>query len=142
MIGYAREHVPQIAFWIEPIQFSRSDQAIQDGRALSPGIGTGEQIILTTQSDGAQGTFGSVVVDLQAPVVAVPSQRRPQRERITDRRRRVRLARKLASEASNQSCGDCSKGRRTTKFGCGGRTPVAVSPKTTVRALRVAVATR
>jgi hypothetical protein len=61
MIGYAREHIPQIAFWIEPIQFSRSDQAIQDSRPLSTGIGTSEQIILTTQSDGARGTFGSVM---------------------------------------------------------------------------------
>ena len=34
------EHVPQIAFWIEPIQLSRSDQAIKDGSAFSPGIGT------------------------------------------------------------------------------------------------------
>jgi hypothetical protein len=34
--GYARENVPQIAFRIDPIQFSRSDQAIQVGRPLSP----------------------------------------------------------------------------------------------------------
>jgi hypothetical protein len=38
MISYAREHVPQIAFWIEPIQFSRSNQAIKDGRALWLGL--------------------------------------------------------------------------------------------------------
>jgi hypothetical protein len=49
VIGYVREHVPQIAFWIEPIQFSRSDQAIKDSSTLAPGIGTSEQIILTTQ---------------------------------------------------------------------------------------------
>jgi hypothetical protein len=39
MISDAREHIPQIAFGIKPIQFSRSDQAIKDGCALSPGIG-------------------------------------------------------------------------------------------------------
>jgi hypothetical protein len=95
MISYTREHVPQIAFWIKPIQFSRSDQAIKDGSTLSPGIGPGEQIIFTTQSYGAQGTLGGVVVDLQVPVVAVPGQRRPQRQRIANRRRRIRLAGKF-----------------------------------------------
>jgi hypothetical protein len=39
MIRDVREHVPQIAFWIKPIQFSGSDQAIKDGSTLSPGIG-------------------------------------------------------------------------------------------------------
>ncbi len=95
MIRYAREHVPQIAFWIKPIQFSRSDQAIEDGSMLSPGIGPGEQIIFPTQSYGAQGTLGGVVIRLQATIVAVPGQRRPQRQGIADRRRRIRLAGKF-----------------------------------------------
>ena len=69
MIRDVREHVPQIAFWIKPIQFSGSDQAIKDGSTLSPGIGPGEQIIFPTQSYGAQGTFGGVVVDLQVSIV-------------------------------------------------------------------------
>jgi hypothetical protein len=31
-------HIPQVAFWIQPIQFSRSDQAIKDSSAFAPGI--------------------------------------------------------------------------------------------------------
>src|ERR1700722_2942207 len=69
-----REHVSQIAFWIKPIQFSRSEQTINDGSTLSPGIRPGEQIIVATKSYGAQGTFGGVVVDLHVSVVAEPGQ--------------------------------------------------------------------
>jgi hypothetical protein len=33
MISHAREYISQIAFWIKPIQLSRSDQTIEDGSA-------------------------------------------------------------------------------------------------------------
>src|ERR1700686_1218579 len=87
MIRYAREHVPQIAFWIKPIQFSRSDQVIKDGGTISPGIGPGDQIIFANQSYGAQTPFGGFFGELQVSVVAEPVQRRPQCQPIANRRR-------------------------------------------------------
>jgi len=59
MIGDAREHVAQIAFRVEAVEFSRADQAVEDSRAFTPSIGTGKEIVLPAQRDGPQSALGS-----------------------------------------------------------------------------------
>ena len=66
------------------------------GGPLTTRIRSGKQIIFPTESHGAQGSFRGVVVDLQAPVVAVTHQRFPSSQRITNRRRRIRLSGELS----------------------------------------------
>jgi hypothetical protein len=77
MIGDAGQHVSEIGFGIETVEFGAADQGVDRGGALAAGIGTGEQVVLPTQSDGAQGAFGGVVVDLDGAVVHVTQQRIP-----------------------------------------------------------------
>ena len=51
--------------------FSSPDEAIEGGGTIAAGIGPGEQIVLPSQSDGAQRPLGGTVVDLQPAVVDV-----------------------------------------------------------------------
>ena len=89
MIGDAGQHVSEIRFGIETVEFGAADQAVDRGGALAAGIGTREQEVFPTQSNGAQGAFGGVVVDFEAAVVYVTQQRIPTRERVANGQRRV-----------------------------------------------------
>ena len=53
MIGDAGQHVAEIGFGIETVEFSGADQAVDRGGAFATGIRTGEQVVLSAQSDGA-----------------------------------------------------------------------------------------
>ena len=96
MVGDAGQHVAEIRFGIETVEFGGADQAVDRGGAFAAGIGAGEQVVLAAQSDGAQGTFGGVVVDLDAAVVHVAQQGIPARERVTYRQRRVGFSRQFS----------------------------------------------
>src|SRR5258708_2635667 len=95
MISDVCEHVAQVGFWVNRIEFSRTDQSVEGCGPLPSGIGAGKQIVLATECNGAQSPFRRVVVDLKATVVAVTGQCLPQSERITDGHRRIRLAGQL-----------------------------------------------
>jgi hypothetical protein len=69
IIGDAREHVMQIGLGIEAVQLGRLDQGIEDGRALGPEVGAGEQVVLAPERHAAQRPFGGVVFDRDAPIV-------------------------------------------------------------------------
>jgi hypothetical protein len=73
----------------------RSSQVPVPRRAAMLGLQTAHNRglrVIATQRDRAQPPFGSVVIDLQATVVAVTCQCRPQSECVADGRRRIRLA--------------------------------------------------
>src|SRR5690606_40137389 len=95
MIGDAREHGREIRLRIESVEPGRTDQAVDQSRALTAGIGTGEQVVLAAERHGPDRPFGGVVVDLDAAVVDIAHQCRPTRERVLDRRRQRRLPRYL-----------------------------------------------
>ena len=46
MVSNAREHIAQVGFGIEAVEFGRSDQAIDSGGALAAGIGATKQVVL------------------------------------------------------------------------------------------------
>ena len=67
MLGDALQHLAQIGFRVETVQFGRANQAIDCGSAFATGIGSREQIVLPPQGHGPQRPFGGVVVDLDVP---------------------------------------------------------------------------
>jgi hypothetical protein len=77
MVGDAGQHSAEIGFRVEAVEFGGADQAVDRGGALAAGIRACEQVVLAAQSDGAQGAFRGVVVDLDAAIVAVAQQRIP-----------------------------------------------------------------
>src|SRR5215469_8402618 len=69
MIGDAGQHVPQVAFRIDSVQFSRSDQAVQRRGAFSTTIGPREKKILSSQSHDPQRSFRRIIVDFDVAVI-------------------------------------------------------------------------
>src|SRR5207247_11122646 len=85
-----------IGFGIEAVELGRDDQGVNcRRRALASSIRSCKQIILPAQCNCAQGAFGGVVVDLYVSVIAIARERVPARQGVANRRRRIRLARKL-----------------------------------------------
>ena len=52
MFGDASEHVAQIRFRIQPVQFGRANKGINSGGTLASGVGAGEQIVFPSQDNG------------------------------------------------------------------------------------------
>ena len=61
MIGNVSQHRSQVCFGIDPVQFGRSEQAVDLSGAFPASIRTREQIILAPERDRAQRPLGSVV---------------------------------------------------------------------------------
>lgn len=93
MIGDALEHVAQIRLGVQPIEFGRLHQAVDRRGALATGVGAEEQVVLATQADPAQRALGSIVVDFDAPVLAVAGECLLVRERVADGFRQIRCGR-------------------------------------------------
>src|SRR5438093_12468479 len=64
----------EVGFWIDPVQFRSSNQAIHRGGTFASGVGSGKQKVLPAQGDTTQSTFGRVVVDFQVAIGAIPEQ--------------------------------------------------------------------
>ena len=58
MVGDAFEHLAQIEFRIDAVQFGGAEQTVDRSRTFSTGIGTSEQKVLSAKSHCAQITFG------------------------------------------------------------------------------------
>ena len=93
MIGDICQHVTQPSFGIDTVQLGRADQRLDRGGPFATADGAGDQIVAPTNGHTTQGAFGRRVVNLGGAVVAVAQQRRPELERLQNRRRRVGLAR-------------------------------------------------
>src|SRR5712664_1854099 len=89
MIGDAGQHVAEIRFGVETVEFGGADQTVNRGGALTDSIGAGEKEDFHAKSDATQCSFGGVVVDLDAAIVHVTQQCVPARERVAHRQRRV-----------------------------------------------------
>src|SRR4029077_3088066 len=74
MVRDAYQHLSQIGFGIEAVEFSRADQAVDRRCAYSASI-CGELVVRTTQGHTSQTAFGSVVADLDAAISYMARQR-------------------------------------------------------------------
>src|SRR5690606_7281822 len=95
MLGDAAEHVSKVRLRIDPVELGGTDERVDRCSPLATGIGSRKQVILTAERDGSKCALRRVVVDLDAPVVAIAQERRPARERIPDRSGKLRLLRQL-----------------------------------------------
>ena len=77
VVGDAAEHVTQVGFGIEAVQFGRLDQRVYRCGALAAAIGAGEDPILSAEGEGPDGTLGGIVRDFEAAVCEIPGQRLP-----------------------------------------------------------------
>src|ERR1700730_5320623 len=91
VLGDAGQDLAELAFGIESIEFRRSDQRVDGGRSLPPGVRATEKVVLASEGDGAKRPFCRRVVDLQQSIVDVAGERTPVRERIEDRTRSLAL---------------------------------------------------
>ena len=95
----------QVRLGIDAVELGGADQRVDRRGALAAGVGAGEQLVLPSERDRAQGSLGGVVVDLDAAVVAVARQRRPARQRIADRAGELGLLRQPSPAfAASQAC--------------------------------------
>src|SRR5690606_31017340 len=78
-----------------PVELGGTDERVDRCSPLAAGIGSRKQVILTAERNRSKRTLRGVVVDLDAPVVAIAQERRPARERIPDRSGKLRLLRQL-----------------------------------------------
>lgn len=67
MVGDAGQHVGDIELRIEAIELGALDQRVHRGGAVAASVGAGEEIVLATDGDTAQGALGRVVVERQRP---------------------------------------------------------------------------
>jgi len=84
MIADAGQDIGDIELGVETVELGALDQRIERGGAMPAGIGTGEEVILATDRDTAQGTFGRVVVERPAAVVKAARECCPARTHIAE----------------------------------------------------------
>jgi hypothetical protein len=92
MVGDTGQHMAQPSLGIDTDSLAVLIRRQRIRRRCQPR----QQVVAAVQRDAAQGAFGGRVVDLDAAVIAVARQCRPQLERIQDGPRRVRFARERA----------------------------------------------
>src|SRR5690606_15353899 len=93
MLGDPGKHLAQISHGLHAVERSAAEQAIDGRRTMAARIRSGEQEVLAAQGNDAQGAFGGIVIDLDAPVINVAGERRPTPQRIADGPSQRRLAR-------------------------------------------------
>src|ERR1700679_3251898 len=85
MVGDAAEHVAEPYKRVDLYQFARGNKAAQDSRRPAPGIAPEEGPVAAAQRKTPQRSLGSVVVDRQVSIAAVPGQCSPVLQRVSNR---------------------------------------------------------
>ena len=80
----AREDVTQVRKGIDATTAAAFDDGVQDGAAFASLSFADEQPILFAEGGGADGVFHQVLIDLNASVVEVHPEKRPEVERVVD----------------------------------------------------------
>ena len=75
----------EVALWIYPIQFARSEQRVQQRAALTTMVRAEEQEVFTTQTNHPQGIFSNVVICFSPAVICIIRQGRPLVQHIRER---------------------------------------------------------
>src|SRR5258707_1211787 len=63
MLGDAFDDMPQISLRIEPVQFSRADEAVDCGGSLTARVRTGEEKVFSPEGPCSQRAFRCIVFD-------------------------------------------------------------------------------
>jgi hypothetical protein len=84
MVGDTRQHLAQIGFGIDTVEFRRTNQAVDRRRPLPASIRSGKQVVLSAQSHAPQRAFGSVVVDFDVAIFYIAGQCLPAGECVAD----------------------------------------------------------
>ncbi len=71
MVSDAGEDRAEIGFGIDVIQFAGLDEQLDGGGSFAAGVGACEEPFLSAERYPADGTFGSVVVDLNVAVTDI-----------------------------------------------------------------------
>ena len=77
MIGDAGEDIGEPGLRIDIVELGGLDQGVDDSSTLPAAIGTAEQPRLTAEWDAAQGAFGGIVGEADAPIVQEAGERVP-----------------------------------------------------------------
>lgn len=85
MISDVREHMAQPGLRINAIELGGADQRIDCCGPFPTAVGAGKEIIAPTNGNPTQCPFGSRIVDLNDPVIAIARECRPQIQGIHDR---------------------------------------------------------
>jgi hypothetical protein len=65
MVSNASKDVREPSLGTDAVEFRRFDQGVGDGSGFAAPLRAHEEIIFPSQSDGAHGSFGAVVIQLQ-----------------------------------------------------------------------------
>lgn len=93
MLGDSRQHLTQIAFRLDAVEFGASDQAIHGGGAFASRLGAGEDIVFSSQRDGTKRALHGVVVYFSVPIMGERIQRLPTVKRVLNGTAQCGLAR-------------------------------------------------
>lgn len=93
MLGDPFEHLAQIQIGITVVEQSGADETVDASCALATGIRAGEQVIAPAQDQRSNRALGTVVVNLDAAVVAIAGECAPTHPRILDGPREFGLRR-------------------------------------------------
>jgi hypothetical protein len=74
MIRDTRQHVPEITFGIDSIQFDGAQQTVDYRGTLSTTIGACKKKILSAQSHDPQRSFCCIIIDFDAAVITEAQQ--------------------------------------------------------------------
>ena len=89
MLGDTLENIAQVGFRIELIELGRTDERVDNGRALTAAVSTGEEIIFSAESNRAKRAFRGIVVDLDSSIIAISCEGFPACEAVMDGARKV-----------------------------------------------------
>src|SRR3981189_2339828 len=102
MVGDSGEHYAQISLWIELAHLGGTSQGIQRSRANAAGIGAGKKVVFPGHRQWPDRPLDGIIGHLQSAVGGVARQRRPPRDRVTNRPRERALAADLAQHLSQE----------------------------------------
>ncbi len=81
---HAFEHVFEVGVGFDPVELRGGEKRGDDGPSISAAVGSGEQVVFSPESHGADGTFHRIGVEFDTSIVEEPAERRPARQHIAD----------------------------------------------------------
>jgi hypothetical protein len=76
-VGQPGEDIGKPGLWVDVVHFGRDDEGIHGGRSLTAALGTREEPRLSAQGHAAQGAFGRIIRQADAPVIEECRERFP-----------------------------------------------------------------
>ena len=83
-VKHSLEDVAEIGEGLDVVELCGFDKRADDGPAVGAAVGAGEQVVLATKGDRANGTLDGVVVEIDTAVIEEQAEGRPAGKGITD----------------------------------------------------------